>query len=238
MKPVRGVILDVDGTLVDSNDAHACAWIEALGEHDITVPFNKVRKLIGMGGDKLLPAVCDFKADSAEGKKVSKRRKEIFKSRYLPSLRPFAGVRELLQRMRADGLELAVASSARKEELEPLLKLCRVDDLIAARTSADDADNSKPDPDVVHAALAELNMPASEVLLLGDTPYDIEAGARAGVGVIALRCGGWGDADLAGAAAVYNNPADLLARYDSSPLVKGFRNPAEETGTLDRVRAD
>src|SRR5829696_4296497 len=111
-KPVRGIILDIDGTLVDSNDAHARAWVEALAEHGIQVPFEKVRRLIGMGGDKLMPRVCGIREDSPEGKKISKRRKEIFRERYLPSLRPCRGARELLQRMHAGGLKLVVASSA------------------------------------------------------------------------------------------------------------------------------
>jgi HAD superfamily hydrolase (TIGR01509 family) len=220
MKRVRGVILDVDGTLVDSNDAHACAWIEALAERGLTVPFNKVRKLIGMGGDKLLPAACGLSEDSPESKQVSQRRKEIFKSRYLPSLRPFAGARELLRRMHDHGLKLVVASSAREDELRPLLELCGANGLIETAASSDEADQSRPDPNIVQAALKELQLPAAEVVLLGDTPCDAEAAQRAGVRMIGLRCGGWGDADLAGAVALYHNPADLLQHYDESPLAR------------------
>jgi HAD superfamily hydrolase (TIGR01509 family) len=218
MHSLRGVLLDVDGTLVDSNDAHAHAWVEALAEHGIQVPFAEVRKRIGTGGDKLLPAVSGIQEDGPKGKQISKRRQENFKTRHLPTLRPFPGTKPLLKRMRDDGLKLVVASSAKKEELEALLKLCGADELIEEKTSSDDAERSKPDPDIVVAALKQIALPPSEVVLLGDTPYDIEAAARAGVSVIAQRCGGWGDADLAGAVAIYDDPADLLAHYDSSPL--------------------
>ncbi len=218
MGPIRGIILDVDGTLVDSNDAHANAWIEALAEQGITVPFQRVRKLIGMGGDKLLPRVAGIAADSSQGKTITQRRAEIFKKRYLPSIRAFPGARELLQHMRDHRLKLAVASSAKKDELNALLQICGADRVIDAQTSSDDADRSKPDPDIVGAALTEAALGPDEVIMLGDTPYDIEAAERARIGTIALRCGGWSDTDLTGAVAVYNDPADLLARYDSSPL--------------------
>ncbi len=212
------MILDVDGTLVDSNDAHTRAWVEALAEQGVAVPFEKVRRLIGMGGDKLLPRVSGLQEDSPEGKRVSERRREIFLARYLPHLRPTRGARELLHHMKDHGLRLVVASSAKKEELKGLLRVCGADEVIQSKTSSDDVENSKPDPDIVHAALKEIALSAAEVLMLGDTPYDVESAGRAQVGVIAFRCGGWGDAELGGARAVYDDPGDLLARYDSSPL--------------------
>lgn len=220
MPKIRGVILDVDGTLVDSNDAHAQAWVQALAEHGHDVPFERVRPLIGMGSDKVLPVVSGLDVESEEGERITERRKQIFKERYVPRLRAFPGVRPLLERMRGNGLELVVASSATEEDLKPLLEIAGAEDLIEGRTSSDDADESKPDPDIVHAALASSGLPASEVLMIGDTPYDVAAGGRAGVGVVALRCGGWGTEDLAGALAVYDDPADLLAHYDSSPLAR------------------
>jgi HAD superfamily hydrolase (TIGR01509 family) len=220
MKSVRGVILDIDGTLVDSNDAHTCAWIEALAERGITVPFKKVRERIGMGSDRLLPAVSGVREDSAEGKQISKRCKEIFKARYLPCLHAFPGVKDLLRRMHGEGLKLAVATSAAKDELQPLLDLCGADGLIEPATSSADVAESKPAPDVVNAALKQLKLPAAEVVMLADTPYDIESAGRAGVGVIAERCGGWNDAGLTGAIAIYNDPADLLKQYDQSPLAR------------------
>jgi phosphoglycolate phosphatase-like HAD superfamily hydrolase len=224
MNKVRGVILDVDGTLVDSNDAHAQAWVDALAEADIQVPLSKVRRLIGMGGDKLLPAACGFEEDSTEGKKIGQRREEIFKERYLPHLRPFFYADKLLERMHRDGLKLVVASSAKEDELKALLRICGADKFIKSKMSSEDAERSKPDADIVQAALARLGLPLTEVVMLGDTPYDIGAAHKAGVRVVALRCGGWGDANLANAVAVYQDPADLLAHYDSSPFVKGLEN--------------
>lgn len=231
MPATEGCILDVDGTLVDSNDAHAAAWVKALAEAGIQADFARVRRLIGKGSDKLLPEVSGVKADSPRGKAISERRGEIFRSEFFPSLRPFPGVRELLLRMKADGLRLAVASSAKEDELRDLLRLCGVDHLVQSKTSSDEAENSKPDPDVVHAALGRLGLPPGKVVLLGDTPYDVEAGNRAGVPVVALRCGGWGDRDFGGAVAVYDGPADLLARYDASV----FYNPSL-TGAAPRAK--
>jgi HAD superfamily hydrolase (TIGR01509 family) len=213
-----GVLLDVDGTLVDSNDAHAEAWVAALAENGVDVPLKKVRRLIGKGGDKLLPEAAGIAADSPKGKAISKRRGELFQEQFLPVLRPFPGVKELLARMRQEKLRLAVASSAKDDELKGLLHVCGADQYVETRTSADDAESSKPEPDIVEAALKQIGLPADKVILLGDTPYDVEAAERAGVAVVALRCGGWDDADLTGAIAVYDSPADLLERFDESPF--------------------
>jgi HAD superfamily hydrolase (TIGR01509 family) len=215
---IRGVILDVDGTLVESNDAHAKSWVEAMAEYGYNVPYEKVRPLIGMGGDKVLPETIGVEKDSELGKKISQRRAEILKERYLPTMRAFPQADELLRRMRSDGLKLAVASSAQPDELKALLGKVGASDLIEEETSSKDAQSSKPDPDIMQVTLQRIGLPADEVVMLGDTPYDIEAARKVGVGTIALRCGGWNDNDLAGAIAIYNDPADLLAHYDSSPL--------------------
>jgi HAD superfamily hydrolase (TIGR01509 family) len=220
MPRLTGVLLDVDGTLVDSNDAHARVWVRALSEHGIQVEFATLRRLIGKGGDKLLPEVSGLDAESPEGKAISERRGELFKKEFLPTLRPFPGAKELMARMKEQGLRLAVASSSKKDELKELLRVCGADEFIEASTSSDDAENSKPDPDIVHAALARIGQPPGQVILLGDTPYDVEAGTKAGIRVVALRCGGWGDADLKGAIKVYDDPADLLARFDGSPFAR------------------
>jgi HAD superfamily hydrolase (TIGR01509 family) len=214
----RGVLLDVDGTLVDSNDSHALAWVRALREAGTEVPFSRIRYLIGMGGDKLLPRAAGISPESAEGQRISKRRSEIFKNDYLPALKAFPGATALLKHMRDNGFRMVAASSAEKEELMALLRICRADGLIEARISSDDADESKPSPDIVHAALANIRLAPDEAIMLGDTPYDIEAATAARVKTIAFRCGGWEDKDLAGAAAIYNDPCDLLGQFDRSPL--------------------
>ena len=218
MIQIRGVILDVDGTLVDSNDAHARSWVEAMAEFGYKVAFEKVRPLIGMGGDKVLPETIHLHKDSETGSQVSKRRDDIFKQRYLPHVRAFPGAKELLQEMRGRGLKLAVASSAKPDELKSLLRLVGGEDLVEEKTSSKDVKRSKPDPDVMRVTLERTGLDANEALMLGDTAYDIEAARKAHVQTIAFRCGGWKDSDLAGALAIYDGPADLLAHYDESPL--------------------
>lgn len=214
----RGLILDIDGTLVDSNDAHARAWVDALAEGGFGVPFEKVRPLIGMGGDKILPRVAGLAKDDPRGERISARRSAIFAERYLEDLKPFPRVRDLLLRAKQEGWRLAIATSAKEKEIQPLLERAQVDDLVTRRTSSDDAERSKPDPDIVQAALEELGVERDRAIMLGDTPYDVEAAGRSGVRTIALECGGW-DADaLSKALAVYRDPADLLARFDESPL--------------------
>jgi phosphoglycolate phosphatase-like HAD superfamily hydrolase len=120
--------------------------------------------------------------------------------------------------MRGEGLALAVASSAQEDELRPLLRIADAEDLMEAAASGSDAERSKPDPDIVAAALRRAGCAAAEAVMVGDTPYDVEAAARAGLAAIGFRSGGWGDEALAGALAVYDGPADLLARFDGSPL--------------------
>jgi HAD superfamily hydrolase (TIGR01509 family) len=218
--PYRGVILDIDGTLLDSNAAHVRAWVEALTEHGHDVTEDDIWPLVGMGGDNLLPAAVGIDKESEEGKKISERRGEIYKTRYFPHLRPFPEVRQLLEKMRENGLTLVVASSSPDDEVEKALKTIGIEDLLESATSATDAGRSKPDPDVVRSALERSGLAAGEVLMLGDTPYDIEAAGKVEVGVIAVRSGGFPDEDLAGAVAIYDNAADLLARWESSPLAR------------------
>lgn len=214
----HAVLLDVDGTLIDSNDAHAKAWVDALTERGYDVSFERIRRLIGQGGDKLLPNVISVSAESELGKSLSERRGEIFLDRYLQDVQPFPSTRALLERLRGDGFRLVVATSAQQREMEPLLDRSGVRDLLARTTSSDDAERSKPDPDIIDAALAKAGCSAEQAVMLGDTPYDVEAAMRASVAVIALRCGGWSNADLAAATAIYADCADLLAHYADSPL--------------------
>ena len=219
---LKGIIFDVDGTLVDSNDAHAESWVDTFAEAGYEVPFSSVRPLIGMGADKLLPRTIGISSESEEGKKLIKRRSEIFKTSYMPRLRALPGSRELVQRVKKDGLKAIVATSARDQELKDLLKAARVDDLMEERATASDAKKSKPDPDIVQAAIEESDIPPQELIMIGDTPYDIEAAARAQVRCIAFRSGGWTDDKLEGAVEIYDGPADLLKSYDSSIIRKAM----------------
>ncbi|HWL39562.1 MAG TPA: HAD family hydrolase [Gemmatimonadaceae bacterium] len=213
---LRGVIFDIDGTLVDSNDAHARSWVDTFSEAGYDVPFEVVRPLIGMGGDKLLPKTIGIRHDSKEGKKLTGRRSQVFRERYLPHLRPLKESRALVERVRGDGLKAIVATSAKDEELEGLLRAAQVAGLMEEKATASDARRSKPDPDIVEAAIEEAGLDASELVMIGDTPYDVEAATRAGVRIIGFRSGGWKDADLAGAFEIYDGPADLLANYAAS----------------------
>lgn len=213
----KAILFDVDGTLVDSNDAHAHAWVTAFAEARIRVEFQKVRCAIGMGGDKLMPAVADIQADSPQGQRISERRSEIFKADYLPHLRPFRDAGALVSAIQARGLATVAASSAKRDELEALLKIADALSLLDDSASGDDAEESKPEPDIVHAALNKIGASAADALMIGDTPYDVEAAARAGVRTIAFRCGGWNDSELKAAIAIYDGPWDLLGRLDESP---------------------
>src|SRR5581483_2268440 len=138
MAQIHGVILDVDGTLIDSNDAHAHSWVEAMATYGYTVAFDRVRPLIGMGGDKVLPETVHLDKDSEQGKAISQKREEIFKERYLPHMRAFPGAQELIERIRKQGLKVAIASSAKPDELQALLQLVGAADLIKDKTSSQD----------------------------------------------------------------------------------------------------
>jgi HAD superfamily hydrolase (TIGR01509 family) len=230
--PIRGVILDVDGTLVDSNDQHAWAWQEALLEAGFDCDHNRVRSLVGMGSDNLLPELSGLEQNSPQSQRISRRHDEIFKTKYLRKLHAFPKVRELLLRMRQEGLKLAVGTSAKSGELDALLKIARIEDLIETQSSADDAANSKPDPDILCQALKKLDLGPEEVLMLGDTPYDVEAAQRAGLRTIALRCGGWEEPELQGALEVYQDAADLLANFQTSAFCRAVAVPARDEASF------
>lgn len=218
---VLGVILDVDGTLVLSNDAQAQAWVDAFTAFGYDVSFEQVRPLIGMGGDQLIPQVVPgLNKDAGDGKAISERRKELSLNHYGPTLQPANGTRPLVLKLKDAGLQLIIASSATSEELQVLLKVAQIDDLLIQATTSSDAAASKPAPDIVKAALSELQLQPDQVLMLGDAPYDIQAANAIGVDVIALRCGGFDDTALAGAKVIYDDPADLLAHYTNSPLTE------------------
>jgi HAD superfamily hydrolase (TIGR01549 family) len=219
---LRTVLLDVDGTLIDSNDGHARAWVGALRAHGYVIPFEQVRPLIGMGGDKLTPQLTGLDPESGEAERISETRSELFLEQELPTLHATRGARSLLEHMLGLGLELVVATSAKEDEVRALLEQSGVSDLIQLASSADDAERSKPDPDIVQAALRLSRSQAAHSVMIGDTPYDVEAAARARVPAVALRCGGWwDDSALSRATAIYDDPADLLAHFEESPLGGG-----------------
>lgn len=223
-RTLHAVIFDVDGTLIDSNDAHAHAWIDAMASHGHHVSFEKLRPLIGMGGDKVLPEILGIDKDSEEGKKISAERKQLVKSRYLSTMKSFPKAKELLEHIHECGLKLMIATSAEPDEIEQTLKIVgpNVQGLMEEETTAKDAKQSKPDPDVMKVALEKSGLSVDEVVMIGDTPYDLEAAAKVGIKSIAFRSGGWDDKDLSQAIAIYTDTADLLAHYDTSPLANGI----------------
>jgi len=210
----RGVLLDVDGTLVDSNDAHAHAWCEVLARHDHEVAFSRVRMLIGMGGDRLVELVTGIPRDSDENEALGRERSQLFREKWLASVRPLVGSRQLLLRLRADGLAYALATAAKSEELQPLLEIADIADLVEdhARTTSSEVDASKPAPDVVEAALGKIPIERSRVVMIGDTPYDARAARDARLAFIGVTSGGWPASELAGAVAIASGPADLAMR--------------------------
>ena len=215
---LRGVIFDIDGTLVASNDAHARSWADALSDAGFDVPFDVIWPMIGMGGDKLLPAATGIEADSVAGKRIAKHKAKIFSSNYLPHLEPTPGARDLVQRMSDDGFNLVVATSADRTQLGSLLEVAGVSHLLKLATTSSDAAKSKPDPDIVQAAVRKSGLEPERLIMLGDTPYDVQAAIGAHVNLVGLLSGGWTIAELSGATAIYDNPADVLRWYEHSPF--------------------
>lgn len=216
--PFKTLLFDVDGTLIDSNGAHADAWTQALHEHGVDVGIDDIRRMIGMGGDKILPAVAHVSEDSPEGRAIVDRKKVIFGS-LLPGLRATHGARSLLEFLKEQHVELIVATSADDREMNAILRQAGVDDLFPTHTTKDDVRASKPDPDIVHAALARSWARPEQTMLVGDTPYDIEAADRAGIGAIALRCGGyWPDSSLSGARKIFDDPQAMLSHWGGRSL--------------------
>jgi HAD superfamily hydrolase (TIGR01549 family) len=218
---IEAAIFDVDGTIVDSVDLHAKAWQAAFAKFGKNISLHQIRRQIGKGADQLLPVFFSKHELDEFGKELDEYRSELFKKEYLPLVKGFPKVRELFQRIKRDRKRITLASSAKAEELEIYKQITKIADLIEGETSSQDADKSKPHPDIFEAALRQLpGIMLDQVIVVGDTPYDAEAAAKANLQTIGLLCGCWKEIDLrqAGCIAIYKNPADLLARYDKSPL--------------------
>jgi HAD superfamily hydrolase (TIGR01549 family) len=220
---IKAVIFDIDGTLVDSVDLHAQAWKETFKQYGKDVPYQQVRHQIGKGGDQLLPVFFSQEELDEFGEEMEEYRSKIFKRDYLPRVRAFPEVRQLFLKIKADGKRLALASSAKEDELKTYKKIAQIEDLVEEETSADDADKSKPHPDIFQAALERLgDISPAEAIVIGDTPYDAEAAGKIRLRAIGVRCGGFPEAELdaAGCMAIYEDPADLLARYEETIIAQ------------------
>ncbi len=218
---LKAVIFDVDGTLVDSVDLHARAWQEALAHFGKRVEYERVRSQIGKGGDQLMPVFLSREELDEFGEELEEHRGKLFKREYLSRVNAFPAVRELFERVKREELQIALASSAKADELKTYKKIADIEDLVEEETSSDDAEKSKPHPDIFEAALERLeDVSPAEAVVVGDTPYDAEAAGKAGIKTVGLLCGGFPEDDLraAGCAHIYRDPAHLLAEYDSSPL--------------------
>ncbi len=219
---VKAVLSDIDGTLVDSNWLHAAAWKDAFAVVGIELDLEDVRRQIGKGGDELIPVFVPWWKRKAIEEPLKAYRKHVFQADYLGKVEVFPGVRELMLRMKAAGIRVSLASSADQSDLETYKKIARIEDLVEESSSADDADRSKPHPDIFQATLKKLRVKASEALALGDTPYDAEAAGKAGVWTVGVTTGGWSEKELmdAGCIEVWKDVGELLERFEESAFVR------------------
>jgi len=220
----KAILFDVDGTLIDTNDLHAAAWVEAFRDFGFEIPFEEVRSQIGKGGDNLIPSLIPPEKLQDKQEEMEDYRSELYQRSYLPRAVPFPGVRALFERLADDGVKIVLASSAKAKEVDFALGILGASDLVHATTSADDVENSKPDPDIFQSALKKVSpLGAEDVVVVGDTPWDVKAACKAGLRTIAVRSGAFPDTELleAGAAELYDGPEDLLRNYERSLLANG-----------------
>lgn len=216
MPALQAFIFDIDGTLVDSNELHVQSWDRAFRHFDKTFPIEALRDQIGKGSDQYIPEFLTPDEFERFGKQLDDYRSEIFRKEYLPKVHPFPKVHELLERIKDDGKRIVLASSGKEKDTKYYVDLLKIDKLVEGWTSGDEAERSKPAPDIFTACVDKFKLARNESIVIGDTRFDVEAAARAGLRTIGLTCGGT-DANIlraAGALAVYTDPADLLAHYD------------------------
>jgi HAD superfamily hydrolase (TIGR01509 family) len=218
---VKAVIFDIDGTLVDSVDLHARAWQEAFAHFGKTIEYDAVRSQIGKGGDQLIPVFLSKEEEERFGKDLDDYRGKLFKSKYLSQVKAFPQVRELVQRVKVDGKQVALASSAKEDEVQIYKRIANIEDLIQKQTSSDDAEKSKPHPDIFEAVLQRMHdVRAEEAVAVGDSPYDAIAAKKLNMPSIGVLSGGFPEEELraAGYSEIYRDCARLLKHYEQSMI--------------------
>lgn len=214
---IKAIIFDIDGTLVDSVDFHAKAWVKAFQAYGYDFPFEQLRQQIGKGSSFIIGELLSSEEAEKLESDIAQYRKKYFQEQLLEQVQPFPAVKDLFERIKADGITIVLASSARKETVAHYEKLLDIEDLIDGATSTDDVEKSKPEPDIFLAAMAKLEgIEADEIIVVGDSPYDAIAAKKASLSTIGVLCGGFSEERLteAGCIAIYQDPADILAHYD------------------------
>jgi len=210
-------VLDVDGTLIDSNYQHALAWFRAFREHGFVLPVWRIHRAIGMGGDQLVPALLGKDVDEKQGDEIRDTRGPIYKE-LMPEVQPLEGAHELIADLKERGLTIVLASSSPEDDLEHYLELLDARDLADAWTTEEDVEATKPAPDLVRAALGKAG--TDDAAMIGDTRWDVEAAGKAGIETVCLMTGGWSEQELrdAGAVAVFESVDDLRKRLAETPF--------------------
>jgi HAD superfamily hydrolase (TIGR01509 family) len=214
---VQAALLDVDGTLIDSNYQHALAWFRAFREHGFVLPVWRIHRAVGMGGDQLVPALLGEKVDDEQGDEIRETRDPIYKE-LLPEVEPLDGAHELIADLKERGLTIVLASSSPEDELDHYLELLHARDLADAWTTKEDVGATKPAPDLVRAALDKAG--TDSAAMIGDTRWDVEAAGKAGIETVCLMTGGWSEQELrdAGAVAVFESVDELRERLAETPF--------------------
>ena len=212
-------ILDIDGTLVDTNYQHAVAWYRAFRQNEIVLPVWRIHRHIGMGGDQVIAALTDEKTEEEMGEDIRAAEKALYLA-MIEEVEPLEGARDLIQRLKDAGKTVVMASSAKDDEVDHYLDLLDARELADDWTTSADVEATKPEPDLVKAALDKAGAEPGDAVMLGDTPWDCEAAKRAGVETVALMTGGFSEQELtdAGAVNVFESLPDLLERIEETPL--------------------
>ena len=212
-------ILDIDGTLVDTNYQHAVAWYRAFRQHDVILPVWRIHRHIGMGGDQLVESLTDKQTDEEKGDDIRTAEKALYLA-LIEEVEPLSGARDLIERLKSAGKTVVLASSAKEDEVEHYLDLLDARELADGWTTSSDVEATKPEPDLVKAALEKAGAEPGDAVMLGDTPWDCKAAAAAGVETIALITGGFSEQELTegGAAHVFESIPELLERLGETPL--------------------